>query len=236
MKIAVMQPYFMPYIGYWQLINAVDRFVLLDDVNYITRGYINRNSILVNGKTFRFTIPIKKASQNKLIMNTMLNYDIKEKNNFISTLYNAYRKSDYYEEIMPIMEEIIHYEEEDLTKFILFSIEKVMEYLKINTPILLSSKIEKQFELKGEDRIIAICQKLGADTYINPSGGRMLYHRDRFIKENIELYFLDSMLGEIEYKQNTEKFIPNLSIIDVLMNASGYEINEMMKKYTLSTK
>lgn len=143
MKVGVMQPYLFPYIGYWQLINAVDRFVILDDVNYIMRGYINRNSILLNGKPYRFTIPIKKASQNKLIMETELNFDLLAKEKFLQTIQTAYKKAPYYEKVMPMMIEIINQQESDLTRFIRFSIEKLMEYLHIQTEILVSSQLEK---------------------------------------------------------------------------------------------
>ena len=67
MTVAIMQPYLFPYIGYWQLIHAVDTFVIFDDVNYIKKGYINRNNILVNGQKQTFTLELMSASQNKLI-------------------------------------------------------------------------------------------------------------------------------------------------------------------------
>lgn len=234
MKIAIMQPYFMPYIGYWQLINAVDKFVLLDDVNYIMRGFINRNSIFLDGKPYRFTIPIEKASQNKLIMETRLNFIPDKKLNFLRTISNAYRKAPYYESVMPIMEEIINNPETDLTAFIRYSIEKIMQYLNIQTEIFLSSKIEKNQNLKGEDRIIEICKKLGADTYINPCGGRKLYHKEAFNKENMRLRFLDTQDDHIIYNQLQQEFIGKLSIIDVLMFNSGEGICNLLQRYELN--
>lgn len=234
MKIAVMQPYFMPYIGYWQLIGAVDKFVILDDVNYIMRGYINRNRILLNGKSYRFTIPIEKASQNKLIMETKLNFTLKEKVSFLQTVSNAYRRAPYYGSVMPIMEDIVYNPQTDLTSFIRYSIEKVMQYLNIHTEILLSSGIEKNRGLKGEVRIIELCKKLGADIYINPCGGRNLYHRDAFEKEHIELFFLDTQSECIVYKQPQQEFVENLSIVDIMMfNAVG-EIQNFLERYELN--
>lgn len=133
MKIAIMQPYLFPYIGYWQLINAVDEFVLLDDVNYIMRGYINRNSILIHEKPFLFSIPIHKASQNKLISETKLSFSDMEKDKFLNRIANAYKKAAQFEKVMPLIQEIVNNPEEDLTEYIYYQIFKINEYLHINT-------------------------------------------------------------------------------------------------------
>lgn len=230
-----MQPYLFPYIGYWQLIYAVDKFVLLDDVNYIMRGYINRNSILLNEKPYRFTIPIRKASQNKLIMETELKFSLNEKNKFLKLLFFAYKHAPYYNDVMPIIEHIILNPQENLTKYILFSIYEICEYLQIQTEIFVSSQIKKAEDLHGESRIIEICKKLYADTYINPCGGRELYCPNNFQKQNINLYFLDTIKENIHYEQGQGEFISNLSILDVmffndkktiLMFLNEYELNQ----------
>lgn len=236
MKIAVMQPYLFPYIGYWQLINAVDEFVILDDVNYIVRGYINRNYILLNGSKYRFTVPIKNASQNRLIMDTKINADIEWKKNFLLTISNAYRKSPKYKVVLPIIEEIINNIDDDLTDYIKYSIQKITCYLGIKTNIIKSSEIKKQTSVKGEKRIIDICKKRNADVYINPSGGRSLYSQSDFQTENVQLKFLDPLVNEIVYKQDAKVFIPSLSIIDVMMNVSVDDITQMLEKYKLSNE
>lgn len=234
MKVGIMQPYFMPYIGYWQLINAVDRFVILDDVNYIMRGYINRNSILLNGKPYRFSIPIEKASQNKLILETRLNFTSDKKHDFLLTVSNAYRKAPYFEDVMPLIEEVINNPQADLTAFIRYSMEKVMQYLDLHTEILLSSEIEKDQMCKGEERIIEICKKLGADIYINPCGGRKLYYRDAFEKEHMQLFFLDTQSDYIVYKQAQKEFTGNLSIIDIMMFNEIEKIQGFLERYELN--
>lgn len=236
MKVGIMQPYIFPYIGYWQLINAVDRFVILDDVNYITRGYINRNSILLNGKPYRFTIPIKKASQNKLIMDTKLNFSEKEKEKFMRTIHTAYHKAPLFHAIMPLMEKIIYNQQEDLTEFIKYSIYIIMDYLEIGTKIELSSKIDKKQDLKAEERILEICKREKADIYINPCGGRQLYKQETFERENIKLLFLDSDLANIRYSQNQDSFESSLSIIDVLMFNEKEKIDDYLEKYKLSER
>ncbi len=231
MKLGIMQPYFFPYLGYWQLINAVDRFVILDDVNYIMRGYINRNSILVNGKPYRFTIPIKKASQNKLIMDTKLNFDEKEKKKFLTTILNAYKRAPNYLSVMPLLEDVIFNADDDLTKYIQHSLEVVCNYLEINTQIYVSSKIEKDNTLRAQERIIDICKKLGADTYYNAIGGQKLYDNSHFSAQGIELHFLKTK--EISYKQIGNEYVPNLSIIDIIMNNGKEKIKEMLLEYEL---
>lgn len=217
MKVAIMQPYLFPYIGYWQLINAVDRFILLDDVNYIMRGYINRNSILVNGKPYKFTVPIEKASQNKLIMESKLNFDDRDKMKLLQTFETAYKKAPYYEQIMPMIERIVCNTERDVTKYIYKSLLDISSYLKINTSFYISSKLEKNNNLHAQERIIEICKKMKASVYINPCGGRKLYSHEEFRKESIKLFFLDTRTENIRYKQNSDEFVANLSIIDILM-------------------
>ena len=234
MKVAIMQPYLFPYIGYWQLINAVNKFVILDDVNYIMRGYINRNNILLNGKVHKFTVPIKQASQNKLIMETKLSFDQKEKGKFLTTIHSAYKKAPYYKEVDLILRDIICYEEDDLTNYIYHSLKKITQYLGIETEIVFSSKITKDNTLKAQERIIEICKKLGADTYVNPSGGRRLYQQERFQQEGIQLYFLDSKIHEIVYNQGMDGFVGSLSVIDIMMFNDVKKIKEFLKEYELN--
>ena len=229
--IGIMQPYFMPYIGYWQLINMVDTFVILDDVNYIRRGFINRNSILVNGKSYRFSIPVEKASQNKLIKDTKLIVDIEVRKSFLKTIELSYKKAKMFSEFFPILESIVLYDSHDLTTYILFSIKAICKYLKIDTEILLSSRINKDVRLRGEERIIEINRVLNSDRYVNPIGGMALYSFEEFSKNKIELLFIKPK--EIVYDQFQNRFIPNLSLIDVLMFNNLDSVIGMLEQYEL---
>lgn len=234
MKVAVMQPYLFPYIGYWQLIGAVDKFVILDDVNFIKRGYINRNSILINHKPFMFSVPIKSASQNRLIMNTKLNFDERDRQIFLARIENTYKKALMFEKVMPYIERIIKNENDDLTDFIEYSLREIMSYLNIHTFLLRSSQIDKDNSLSASKRIVEICRRLNAEVYINPSGGRNLYRAEEFAKDNIKLYFLDTRFNKVEYKQFNDEFASNLSIIDILMFNKVREIQGMLKEYDLN--
>lgn len=188
MKVGIMQPYFMPYIGYWQLINVVEEFVLLDDVNYITRGYINRNNILLNKKRYMFSIPVEKASQNRMIFEMNFRFSEEEKKRFLKTLKSAYGKADYWQQVFPIIEKIVLYENENLTDYIENSIREILTYLGIKKRIIRSSQIQKNNSLTGEKRIIEICKCLGADVYINPCGGKDLYDNMHFENNGIKLF------------------------------------------------
>ena len=233
MIVGIMQPYFFPYIGYWQLIDAVDCFVVYDDVNYIKRGWINRNRILANGSEMNFHISVQKASQNRKINQLHIDPDLRLRKKTLKTIELAYKRAPYFKNIYPIIEEILFYREENLADYLTFSLIKTAEYLGIRTHIVRSSEIPKENAKKGQDKILEICKILGADTYYNAIGGKKLYSADVFKENGIQLYFLKT--GDILYHQFTNEFIPNLSILDVMMFNSTESISKQLKKYTLET-
>lgn len=235
-KTAIMQPYIFPYIAYYQLINAVDIFVILDDVNFIMRGWINRNNILLNGKTYLFSIPLNKPSQNKLICETKLNFTHSDREKWLKNIQMAYQKAPYYNKFYPILEEIILYGHDDLTKYLENSLINTLKYLGIEKQILLSSEIEKNSLLKAEDRIIQICKKLDTNLYINSAGGKALYHHENFKRKNMKLNFINTLSNKIIYKQYKNDFIPNLSILDTIMFNSVEDINYFLSQYSLITE
>lgn len=218
----------MPYIGYWQLIKTVDKFVIYDDVNYIKGGWINRNNILVNGDKHMFSIALSGASQNRLINEISISDDFVK---FRKTMTMAYSKAPYYTEISQLMDKIIDFPKDNLASFIGNSIGMVCDYLGLETELMMSSSLEKDNSLKAQNKILEICDILNADTYINTIGGQELYDKAAFSEKNITLKFLQS--GLIEYKQFKNNFVPSLSIIDVLMFNSAEEVNKMLNKYNL---
>ncbi len=234
MKLGIMQPYYLPYIGYWQLLSAVDTYVIYDDVNYINRGWINRNRILIDGKPAYFNVPMLKASQNKKIDEIQVNADAGLRKKNLRTLEMAYKKAPYFQEVFPLAEKIINSEETLLSEYLADSIAVICGYLDIKTKRLMSSSIAKNNELKGQDKILEICRLLGADEYYNAEGGQKLYSYEKFQAEGIQLKFLKCR--EIRYRQFGEQFEPNLSIIDVLMFNSKNTVLEMLSDYELITK
>lgn len=232
-KIGVMQPYFFPYIGYWQLMNAVDKYVIFDDVNYINKGWINRNRILINGQPNFFNLPLVGASQNKLINEIEVNKQEKSYLKNLRTVEMAYKKAPYFQEVFSLFEKVIQSDEINLAKYLKNSIEIVSRYLSINTELLLSSEIEKNCSLKGQEKILEICKNLGGTEYYNAIGGVELYSQDLFRSNGINLSFVKT--NNIEYKQYENEFCPGLSILDVMMFNSPEEIRMFLDDFELVT-
>ena len=230
MKLAIMQPYFFPYIGYWQLINAVDKYVVYDDVTYIKGGWISRNNILLNNSKHMLTLPLVSPSSFKKINEIDITKEIKMKEKVIKTIKTAYLKAPYYKDIIPFIERLFD-SNTNIATLNYNAILEINNYLEITTEVLLSSAIEKDNSLKGQDKVLHINKVLGADIYINAIGGKKLYSKDKFEEKNIKLFFLQT--GDIKYKQYNDEFIPNLSIIDVLMFNDKKKIQDFLNNYTL---
>ncbi|MFG5857245.1 MULTISPECIES: WbqC family protein [Dysgonomonas] len=230
MILGIMQPYFMPYIGYFQLLNAVDKYVIYDNAKYTKKGWINRNRILQNNKDTLISISVEKDSDYLDIKDRSV-ADSFDKRKLINQIRESYRKAPYFEQVMPIVEDIINYEEKNLFLYIYNSIKEVCKFLNIHTEIIISSTIDVDQTLAGQDRVIAICKTLGAEDYYNAIGGQELYQPKDFEKEGINLRFLSSNL--VTYKQFNNDFIPWLSIIDVMMFNSLAEIQDMLNEYKL---
>jgi len=228
MSIAIMQPYFFPYLGYFQLMQAVDVYVIADDLNYIKNGYINRNSILLNNEAFKISLQLKGASQNKLINEIEVGENTVK---LLETIRRAYRKAPYFDDAFPLIESILLSKEKNLARFLGDSLVKISRYLDIKVKILYSSDTDNDKCLKLDARIIDICSRLNEDHYINAIGGKELYDKDAFSQKNITLSFLDSNIPE--YKQFNENFIPKLSIVDTMMFNSVDSIKIMLDSYEL---
>ena len=228
MTLGIMQPYFMPYIGYWQLMAAVDTYVVYDDVNYIKGGWVARNNILLNGQKHMFTITLNGASPNKLFNEITIKDDFKK---FSRLIEAAYRKAPYYAEVNTLLEKIYQYEDKSLGAFMMHSFQVVLDYLDINTKLVLSSTIAKDNSLRGKDKVKHICQLLSADTYYNAIGGQELYDKNDFKADGVDLYFVQTNLTP--YAQLGNEFVPGLSMIDVLMFNSPTEVKQLLTNYKL---
>ena len=230
MKLGIMQPYFFPYIGYFQLMNAVDEFVVYDNIEFTKKGWINRNRILVGGQDSFITLPLKKDSDY---------FDVRERfladswpsdrMKMLNRIRESYRKAPQFGSVYPLIEKCILFKDDNLFNFILNSLSQTKEYLDIRTPFIVSSTITVDHDLKAEKKVIAICKARNADVYINPVGGVQLYNKDDFKNECIDLHFLKA--NDFEYKQFENKFVPWLSIIDVMMFNAKKEINEYLNRF-----
>lgn len=212
MKLAIMQPYFFPYLGYFQLLSSVDAFVIYDDVSFRKGGWINRNNLLFDGAPKMFTLEIKGASCNKLINQLRIG---QQKNKLLKFIYHSYCKAPEFMHIYPLIEKIMMYEEDNLALFLENQLREVCLYLGLSPKWYTSSIFKKNNALKGQDKIISICEHLGVTQYVNLPGGKSLYNRTSFAERGIQLSFIKSK--EILYDQFGGDFVSNLSIIDVLM-------------------
>lgn len=231
MKIAVMQPYLFPYLGYFQLIHAVDKFVLLDTVNFINRGWINRNRIMVGGNAHMISVPLRKASQNRIIKDIRVADDQDWQAKFLRTLRHSYHRCPYFAEVYPLIESIVSSAEGHITGLVRHSLAVINAYLGIPTVIVPTAAVYDNDGLKAADKIIDICGQEHAVEYINPIGGTELYDREQFSRRGISLKFL--RMNDIRYRQFSATFIPHLSIIDVLMNNSRTEMSGLLSQYEL---
>lgn len=234
MKAAIMQPYFLAYIGYYQLIKSVDKFVIYDNIEYTKKGWFNRNRILMNGKDKLFTIPLKSDSD-YLPVNERYVADsyIKQRHKIIQWIKSSYKKAPFYNENIQFIEGLFNQNNSNLFDFIHFSVTQVCNLLQIETDITKSSDLDIDHSLKSEDKVIAICNYLKADTYINAIGGKELYSKNRFMQNNIDLQFIRTR--KIEYKQFSHDFLPWLSIIDVLMFNGVEKTKQMLNDYDLES-
>lgn len=229
MKLAVMQPYLFPYIGYFQLIYAADLFLIYDDVAYMKQGYINRNSILSPNGATRFTIPVPGASSNKLISELAFSGDVAK---ILRTIDQSYSKAPYFEDVFPMIRGALELEDRSIASVCQKSYEDIFSYLGLNKQFKKTSELEYDRSTSARDRLIALCHQFGADCYINAPGGRKLYAKQDFAEKGIELKFVDSL--PMEYSQGGDAFVPNLSIIDMLMNCSPSLVIENMEHYQLA--
>lgn len=233
MRLGIMQPYFFPYIGYFQLMNAVDEFVIYDNIEFTKKGWINRNRILVNGQDSFITLPLKKDSDYLDVRDRYLADSwTSERMKMLNRIKESYRKAPQFDNVYPIIKKCILFDQANLFKYILNSLNIVKSYLAIDTPLTISSTLTIDDTLKADKKVIAICKERNADTYVNPIGGIQLYIKDEFKNESIDLHFLKA--NDFEYKQFDNKFVPWLSIIDVMMFNSKEEVREYLNSfYTL---
>lgn len=230
MKLAIMQPYFMPYIGYFQLINAADLFVVYDNIQFTKKGWFHRNRILVNGKDKMFSVPLKKDSDYLDVVHRELadSFD-NESKKIIRKIKASYQKARYYKEVMPLVEECFERGSGNLFDFIHNSLKLLTQFLQIDTNIIISSSIDIDHTLKSQDKVLAICKSLNANIYINAIGGQDLYEVQTLRNKGIELRFIKTK--PVEYKQFDNEFVPWLSIIDVMMFNSKKRIKEYLHYY-----
>jgi hypothetical protein len=231
MRLAIMQPYFSPYIGYFQLIAAVDLFIVYDNIQYTKKGWINRNRMLQNGKDVIFSLPLKSGSNTLDVRDRELAADF-NRDKLLNQFKGAYRCAPYFAQTFSLLDQIVRYEDRNLFRFLHYSLIKTCEHMGLTTEIKVSSEIAIDHSLKNQDKVLALCESVGASTYVNAIGGMELYSKESFQEKGIELKFIRSK--PFAYPQFGEEFVPWLSIIDVMMFNPMETIKEsLVAKYEL---
>ena len=236
MKLAIMQPYFFPYIGYWQLIHAADCFVSFDDAQYMRHGWVNRNRILKPGGGWQYIlVPLKKHELKESIRNVQAHPDKKWKDLIIGQLAHYKKKARYFDETIEIVRKILYgNNEQGIAAINLMIINDLCMHLDIKTEIIVSSKQKFNYEDVGDagEWALRISEQMGASEYINPAAGSELFSREKFSSSNLRLSFLKPQ--EIVYSQRGD-FEPSLSIIDVLMFNGIDGTKRYLENYIVST-
>ena len=227
-KVAIMQPYLFPYLGYYQLAAAVDQFVFLDDVNYIKSGFVNRNLIDLNGRPHRFVLPVEHVSQNRSIKDHSFTEESKR---VLATIGQAYRHHPQFSHVFPIVERTLSLVERGVAEVCAQSIRSVFDYLDLAFTSTFASSMPDPRGARGAQRIAKLATTLDATHYYNASGGRALYDRDDFHASGIALKFLT--MRPVVYTQPHSHFLPSLSMLDVLMCCAPEQARGLLEQYDL---
>jgi len=229
MKLAIMQPTYIPWCGYFALMDYVDKFILLDDVVFDTRSWQQRNKIKTANGELWLTIPVKKKNKSKQLLNNVeiLNNEFTKKH--LNSIKFNYSKTKYFSDYYPKLEEILNSENTLLCDLTIPIIEWIKETLSIETKIIRSSSIVGT--AKKADYLVKICIENQANEYISPPGSKnYIQDTEAFKKNNITVkYFI---YDHPKYKQQYGKFIPYLSFIDFLFN-NGPNTKEIFKKISI---
>lgn len=229
MRVALMQPYFFPYIGYFDLLASSDLFVFYDDAAYSRGGWVSRNRVAADGKEFNYIrLTVDRAPLGTPINGVRLKSPEDDRNHLLSLLHNVYRRAPYYNEVVAVIEKVFCDGGGGLSQVAAASICSCAEYLGLGAPVLYSSAIEYDRAMGAQGKVISICKSINASHYVNLTGGRELYCESEFLRNDISLIFTEP--ADFLYDTGKRPFVPNLSIIDVMMWVDPLEI----KKYLLA--
>lgn len=237
MKVAIMQPYLFPYIGYFSLIKNTNHFVFFDTPQYIRKGWINRNRILgTNGKGVYFTVPVEKCSRETSIKNVKISYNENWEEKWMGQLTFYKKRAPYYSSIIQLVQDVMNSNTQYISELAINSVVKTCQYLGINIVYDVYSQMNlSAFEVGAPDEwALYITKEMKYDTYVNPPGGKSFFDAGKYQKENIELEFLTQEIQE--YNQRVKEFVPALSILDVMMFCTPKEIVDMMDSCKIERK
>jgi hypothetical protein len=225
MKLALMQPYFFPYLGYFSLVAAVDRFVFYDDVQYIKNGWINRNVVRIQGRDTYITVPLVDAGSSRRIDDVEVRPAERWAAKMLESLRHGYGRAPYYAAVSALVGDVLHSGERRIAEMAKASVTRVAGYLGLPTSFEPSSRIYGNDALRGPERVLDICRRESASEYYNLPGGRELYDDRAFADAGVALRFVAPVFEP--YPQFGAPFRAGLSIIDVLMHNSPQRVRVM---------
>lgn len=233
LRLAIAQPYLFPYLGYFQLMRAVDRWVVYDDVQYIKSGWINRNQIRTSAGATMFTVPLAGASSSKRICDVEIEARslLAWRDKFYKTLAQAYRLAPCYREVLAGLESLFETAPPTIAALDLAALRWVRDQLGLSTEIVPTSAAYGNAELRSQERVLDICRREGAQTYVNAMGGAALYDTATFAEHGITLRF--HRMQVVPYPQQYAPFVSHLSVLDVLMNLGPEERTRVLAAYEL---
>ncbi len=246
MKLAIMQPYFLPYIGAFQLINAVDKYLVYGQVNYRKDGWFHRNRLyLKNRGPVYFYLSMVNASIHKTFNQIFVDETDKWRIKILKFFEHNYRNTPFFDDAHLLLHDIIHCQHEVLTDFNFHSLKIICNYLGIESKLMIDPLLEQEVESVLENssflskegldrksmRVVTICKLMNSERYINPIGGTTLYDKTVFASHGIELSFLQT--DKVTYSQSSKEFIPNLSILDVISNCGEDGTKKLLSEYSL---
>lgn len=227
-RVAVMQPYFFPYLGTYQLAQAVDAFVFYDDAAFIKQGYINRNAILCHGEAQRFSLPVRDISSFRPIH---AHHYIGPWRPFLERLRQCYRRAPMFDAVFPLVEAVALDPDENVAHKNALSFTRVFDYLGLARDWSFASRHALPDDLRAQARVLALCAREGATTYVNAAGGRALYQPEAFAAVGVDLRFISNEAAP--YEQGGAAFTPNLSMIDLLMHCPPAAVRERLQQFRL---
>ena len=227
-----MQPYFFPYLGYFAIMHYVDKWIVFDEAQYIYHGWINRNRILNYNKDWQYvTAPIQKHSRDIKIKDVVLANHIQWRDKLLAQLQQYRKRAPYFSSVIEVVREAVNVQEESLSALNTHVLRAICGYLGISVTIEVFSK--RNWDIgevqEADEWALRISESLGAKQYVNPPNGKMFFDEAKWSKSEIELRFLK--IRELEYSQKNAAFIPNLSVIDVMMFLEPAHIREAMERY-----
>jgi len=242
-----MQPYFFPYIGYFQLIKAVDKFIIYENVSFRKRTWITRNRLLKkgSGEPYFINVPVKGASSNRLISQIKVCDDQPWREQLCASIYHDYKQAAFFDTIYPKIQQWVNNKQESLHEFNAYIIQQICTLLSIDTAIqsnghkylALEASLEKFEDTTGlsikSRRVLDICHQENASDYINPMGGTTLYVKEAFNRHGVDLSFIKPTPPE-PYRQFDHDFVPNLSIIDELMHKGPEKVYQSLTEFNLT--